>query len=328
MRKKTKKLLNRIYPILVGFVVVWIYTQLKEERPAPARRHPQSADSEATRPSLNPQPSTKTQRDKSADSEATRPSPYPQPSTKTPRDNIDPDHSTNPNAQNFSADHPRDFEQAKRILRKLFPRGSEFYCNCSYDLSSKRPIDISTCGFEIHSARGRRIEWEHVVPASLYGRRFKEWTAGDQNCQRGGRMERGRSCAREVSEDFRRMEADLFNLVPAIGELNRARGNFAFGQIAGESRKFGACDFEVEREKVEPRPAIRGDIARIYFYMDARYPGFGILDAESESLLSTWHREDPIDQSELMRIRAIEEAQGQSFFIGRLEALRKSASGL
>lgn len=218
----------------------------------------------------------------------------------------------------FAPGQPEDFDAAKRILRDLMPRGREFYCACAYDLKAKRQIDFKSCGFKAKSSRGHRIEWEHVVPASIYGRRFKEWTVGDQSCARDGRMQRGRSCARSASLDFRRMEADLYNLLPAVGELNRARANFPFGEVPGEDRMFGACDFEVTRQTVEPRPEIRGDIARIYFYMDSRYPGFGIVTPELLPLLSAWDKTDPMDDAERERVQAIEKIQGNSFFIGRL----------
>ena len=39
------------------------------------------------------------------------------------------------------------------------------------------------------------------------------------------------------------MEADLHNLVPAIGEINGDRSNFTFEHIDGEERVYGACDF-------------------------------------------------------------------------------------
>lgn len=218
----------------------------------------------------------------------------------------------------FATGHAKDFDAAKRSLKALFPRGEEFYCACSYELESKRPIDTESCGFKAHSSRGRRIEWEHVVPASVFGRHFRAWSAGDPSCEKNGQMQRGRSCAREVSEVFRLMEADLYNLLPAIGELNRARANFAFGEVPGEPRAFGDCDFEVKNNVVEPRPEIRGDIARIYFYMDSRYPGFNIIPPEQLPLFEEWIRSDPIDTKERERLQAIERVQGNSFFIGRL----------
>ena len=220
----------------------------------------------------------------------------------------------------FTPQHPHDFDQAKRILRELYPKGREFYCACRYDLTDRHTLDFASCGFIAKSSRGHKFEWEHVVPASVYGRRFKEWTQGDSSCERQGQMQKGRNCARQASETFRLMEADLYNLMPAVGELNRARANFPYAEIPGEARNYGACDFEVASQRVEPRPQIRGDIARIYFYMDAKYPGFGILDAATEKLFERWDLDDPLDQTELDRLKAIEQVQGNSFFIGRLSS--------
>lgn len=39
----------------------------------------------------------------------------------------------------------------------------------------------------------------------------------------------------------------------------------------GEDRIFGTCDFEFESDEAEPKEDIRGDIARIYFYMKQTY---------------------------------------------------------
>ena len=74
---------------------------------------------------------------------------------------------------------------------------------------------------------------------------------------------------------FRYMQADMYNLVPAVGEINCLRSNYGFGMIPGEKRGFGTCDIEIENRKAEPRPETRGNIARMYFYMDWAYPGHG-----------------------------------------------------
>ena len=44
------------------------------------------------------------------------------------------------------------------------------------------------------------------------------------------------------------MEADLHNLYPARADVNRARSNYIFGVIEGESREFDSCDFEYDKE--------------------------------------------------------------------------------
>lgn len=213
-----------------------------------------------------------------------------------------------------------DFDAAKRELRRLFSRGRDFYCGCSYDFTRKPNVDPSSCGLRSTSERAKRIEWEHVVPASFYGRQFTAWKKGDPSCR--GRDKRGRECARKVSPAFRQIEGDLYNLMPAVGELNRARSDKSYGMIAGEPREYGACDFETLGGITEPKEDIRGDIARIYFYMDARYPEFGIVNASNLSLLEEWAKADPIDAREQERVRKIEAVQGNSFFIGRLAKSR------
>jgi deoxyribonuclease-1 len=106
------------------------------------------------------------------------------------------------------------------------------------------------------------------------------------------------------------MEADLYNLVPAVGEINGLRSNYSFSIIAGEKRQFGACDMEIEDRKAEPQPEIRGDIARIYKYMDWAYPGRGVVSNKNRRLFDAWDRQDPVDAWECERAGRIERIQG------------------
>jgi len=106
------------------------------------------------------------------------------------------------------------------------------------------------------------------------------------------------------------MEADLYNLQPAIGEVNGLRSNYSMEMIPGEKREFGACDVEIENRKFEPRPEIRGDIARTYLYMDMAYPGHGVLSRSNRKLFEAWNREDPVDDWEHERAHRIEAIQG------------------
>jgi deoxyribonuclease-1 len=80
--------------------------------------------------------------------------------------------------------------------------------------------------------------------------------------------------------------------------------------IPGEKREFGACDVEIERRKIEPRPEIRGDIARTYMYMDWAYPGHGIISRSNQKLFAAWAKEDPVDDWERERACRIEAIQG------------------
>ena len=42
-----------------------------------------------------------------------------------------------------------------------------------------------------------------------------------------------------MNREFKRMEADMFNLFPAIGEVNGLRSNYPMTIIEGEEREFG-----------------------------------------------------------------------------------------
>ena len=108
------------------------------------------------------------------------------------------------------------------------------------------------------------------------------------------------------------MEADLYNLQPAIGEVNQLRGTAAMAMIPGEAHAFGRGELESDDRKIEPRPDIRGDIARTYCYMDAAYPGRGIVSEKNRKLFEAWDTEDPVGDWERERVRRIERLQGNT----------------
>jgi deoxyribonuclease-1 len=205
------------------------------------------------------------------------------------------------------------FSKAKKLMRQVFA-GHErtFYCDCAYNGAT---VDVQSCGYRPQrpSRRARQLEWEHVVPAEAFGQSFPEWRDGHPECvDRKGKAFRGRNCAAKMAVPFRYMEADLYNLQPAIGEVNQLRSNYAMAMIEGEARRFGTCDLEIEDRKVEPRPDIRGDIARTYLYMDAAYPGRGVISDKNRKLFEAWDREDPVDTWERERVRRIEQLQGNT----------------
>jgi len=204
------------------------------------------------------------------------------------------------------------FSKAKELLltRVYYDHRLTFYCGC---LFSPRKA-ILPCSNYIPLTkwkRAKRVEWEHIVPAHAFGQSFSAWRIGHTNCRnRRGKPFRGRNCARKVSPEFRFMEADLYNLVPAIGEINALRSNYSYALISGEKRRFGPCDMEIANNKAEPASAIRGNVARTYFYMAWAYPGHGILAKQKVKLFTVWNRQDPVDKWECIRCRRIEALQG------------------
>ena len=149
---------------------------------------------------------------------------------------------------------------------------------------------------------------------------------------------------------------DLGHLVPTDGKVNSMRSNFAFGEVGsatytsnGGLSKLGYSVDElsvdsatisgtslssVPSDKVfEPADEYKGDFARIYMYMRARYASLDLAQADggmvhftsttsaanesqygwtdySVILLMKWHRQDPVSQKEIDRNNEMERMQG------------------
>jgi deoxyribonuclease-1 len=127
-----------------------------------------------------------------------------------------------------------------------------------------------------------------------------------------GKKYKGRRCAEKVNQDYMRMQADMYNLYPAIGEVNGRRSNYSMAIIVGEEREFGGCDVEIKNQQIEPRESIRGEIARTYMYMDSAYPSRGIISKKNRKLFEAWNEIDPVDKWECDRAKRIERIQGNS----------------
>lgn len=107
---------------------------------------------------------------------------------------------------------------------------------------------------------------------------------------------------------------DLHHIRPTDVTVNSSRGNKNFDE--GGSRHREAPECFSDADSFEPRDEIKGDVARMLFYMATRYEGeHGEIDLEvSEYLNNTkspfhgklstllkWHRQDPVSQWEIDR---------------------------
>ena len=218
----------------------------------------------------------------------------------------------------YASDFPHEnqsFSRAKKQMKQVyFDNQVSFYCSCLYEYSQEKGrekvvVDNKSCGYipRKNEKRGKYIEWEHVMPAYRFAKDMECWN--EKICiNKNGRAYKGRKCCEKVDKKFRIMQADMYNLVPAVGELNGDRSNYSFGIIKGEEREYGLCDFEVHGKIAEPKEDIRGDIARIYFYMEATY-GITLTD-EERSLFIMWDKQDNISQWEKVRAERIRKIQG------------------
>lgn len=208
----------------------------------------------------------------------------------------------------FAQAAPDDFSQAKRLLRQhvYFDQNTNgdgtFYCGCRWEWTGKSggQIDAASCGFETtqRGDRTTRLEWEHVMPISAAGQHRQCWRKGGrENCQKSDPV-------------FNRMEADMHNLVPSIGTVNGLRSNHSFGMVAGKAVPLGACTTKIGdgSRAVEPRDEVKGQAARITFYMADRY-GVRLSD-QQQKVLMAWDRMYPVTEWEKERDRRVAKAMG------------------
>lgn len=183
------------------------------------------------------------------------------------------------------------------------------YCGCTYDNNLR--VDLKTCPMKTDQFKNRQdgIEWEHVVPASDFGRQRPCWRNTPQGTS-------GRDHCGRVDETYRVIEADPHNLIPVIGALNGIRSNYRFGMVSAgtEDPLVSGCGFKVGREAggrfIEPPDEVKGEIARIYFYMGDRY-GHRIGRSQRR-VFDAWNRQFPPDAFEIERDQRLAAATGLS----------------
>ncbi|WP_396653225.1 endonuclease [Metabacillus idriensis] len=107
---------------------------------------------------------------------------------------------------------------------------------------------------------------------------------------------------------------DIHHLRPTDVSVNSSRGNLDFDN--GGTQHSEALGNYYDSDSWEPRDAVKGDVARMLFYMAVRYEGdSGEVDLELNnnvnngsaplhgkmSVLLEWHRQDPVDARERRR---------------------------
>lgn len=216
-------------------------------------------------------------------------------------------------AQHQNGVHPKSFSEAKRLAVQIHhDHRTTFYCGCKYDKHHK--IDLQSCGYQIQKnvRRAQRLEWEHIVPISQLASNLPCWK--NRLCfKKNGQCYKGRRCCREIDPDFAKMEGDLHNLVPEIGELNALRSNYRFGLLPFiDSHQFGNCEVKIDpvTRRIEPRVLTRGVVARAYLYMAEKYD-MRLSDAQRQ-LFMAWNNQYPPDSWELEWDRRIHDLQGNS----------------
>ena len=122
------------------------------------------------------------------------------------------------------------------------------------------------------------------------------------------------------------IKSDIVHVLPTDGYVNNRRSAYPFGEVnsatytsANGYCKLGSCKTQGYTGTVfEPNDEIKGDIARIYFYMITRYesscgswghdvftttyPG---LTQWTLNMMMRWSKDDPVDDREIERNNAV-----------------------
>ena len=130
------------------------------------------------------------------------------------------------------------------------------------------------------------------------------------------------------------MKSDLFHVYPTDARVNNFRSNYPYGEVSGGNGtgfkdnyqnhglgKLGTNTFPGYTGKVfEPADEYKGDFARTYFYMVARYRDRDLTNSEGSNVFTSnktnltdfaknlflkWHRQDPVSDKEVDRNQAV-----------------------
>lgn len=203
------------------------------------------------------------------------------------------------------------FNTAKRMLEHqvYFDHRVTLYCGAEFNAQKRvtLPPGFTT---PAHKKRATKIEWEHAVPAENFGRAFPEWRDGDPQCiGKNGKPFKGRRCAEKVNMEYRHMQADMYNLFPAIGSVNAVRSNKQYSALPGSASAFGSCPAKVDGKRFEPPDRAKGQVARSALYMADSYPKYR-LSRQQLQLFEAWDKMYSVDAWECTRVKRIEKLQG------------------
>lgn len=111
---------------------------------------------------------------------------------------------------------------------------------------------------------------------------------------------------------YEHQQSDLHHLAPSRPSANSLRGSLHFGVVVRDVNLDALpskAGLDERGDRVfEPQDKVKGDLARVMFYMSLRW-GLDIRSDE-ERILRDWHRFDPVSEEERSKNDEIETIQG------------------
>ncbi len=129
---------------------------------------------------------------------------------------------------------------------------------------------------------------------------------------------------------------DLHHIKPCEIDVNSTRSSMDFGEVEEGSSMpgFFGVKYNAKSKVFEPADRLKGDVARVMFYMDIRYEGDQAKESDLRlvetlpsglrngvdklgngyfaniSTLIRWHKQDPVDDFERIRQEKVHKIQG------------------
>jgi len=108
------------------------------------------------------------------------------------------------------------------------------------------------------------------------------------------------------------MAGNLYNLWPAVGEVNADRNNYPYGNVSKPFVTYGQCHMKIsfKQDLAEPPEQVKGLVARTYLYMAEKY--HVKLSPQQRSLYHQWNRQYPASPWEKQRAAKIKSYMGNN----------------
>lgn len=162
------------------------------------------------------------------------------------------------------------------------------------------------------------------------------WDDRNGNASEGAGWNREHSVPQSWFSEASPMKSDIVHVLPTDCYVNNRRSSYPFGEVGNATytsnngySKLGSCKTPGYSGTVfEPNDEIKGDIARIYFYMVTCYEDrftnwtkgsatqvfssnkYEGLKTWCMDMMMRWSKNDPVDAVETARNNAVQEVQG------------------
>lgn len=206
---------------------------------------------------------------------------------------------------------PENRSQAKNILKMIhldYKVTTLNHCRYDYDKTScmdKTEVNTSSCSVkEDHQS----MVWIQVVPDTFFGRKMACMI--ETPCINVFTKEPFGSpmCCRRINKKYKKMEADLYNLIPVVSEMKQIQKGKIFSEVKDPITMVG--ETKIGKEAIEPADNVKGDIARVYLYMDEVYSLE--LNATQKNLYLKWNSLDGVDAQECALSKIISKIEGSA----------------